>query len=236
MFGRVEFPRIDDRPLFLTLGPHAFIWFSLEADPTGRGIEVRAAEERAPTITAPADLDALRRRPRPAELTRLLPGYLRARRWFRSKARRIKSVAVRERITVPFEGDDACQARLVLFDVEYTEGEPETYLLPLALARGEEARADRPAALRRRSSRTSSRTGEDGPQWLLYDAALRPDVRGALLDAIGARRRFAGRRGELTASPTTAFRKLRGRRGTRARRSASAAPSRATRRSPSAIG
>ena len=35
MFGRVEFPRIADRPLFLTLGPHAFIWFSLEIDPSG---------------------------------------------------------------------------------------------------------------------------------------------------------------------------------------------------------
>ena len=42
MFGRVEFPRVEDRPLFLTLGPHAFIWFSLEADPSGRGGEVRA--------------------------------------------------------------------------------------------------------------------------------------------------------------------------------------------------
>ena len=53
MFGRVEFPRIEDRPLFLTLGPHGFIWFSLEADPSGRGVEVRGTDERAPLITAP---------------------------------------------------------------------------------------------------------------------------------------------------------------------------------------
>ncbi len=45
MFGRVEFPRIEDKPLFLTLGPHAFIWFALEADPSGRGVEVRGTED-----------------------------------------------------------------------------------------------------------------------------------------------------------------------------------------------
>src|SRR3954464_2647208 len=59
MFGRVEFPRIEDRPLFLTLGPHAFIWFSLETDPSGRGGEVRGADQKAPTINAAPELDAV---------------------------------------------------------------------------------------------------------------------------------------------------------------------------------
>ena len=63
MFGRVEFPRIGDRPLFMTLGPHAFIWFSLEADPSGRGHEVRTLDRagtdlerrrRASTLWSPA--------------------------------------------------------------------------------------------------------------------------------------------------------------------------------------
>jgi maltose alpha-D-glucosyltransferase/alpha-amylase len=53
MFGRVEFPRIGDGPLFITLGPHGFIWFSLEADPSGRGHEVRTLDQRAPTLSAP---------------------------------------------------------------------------------------------------------------------------------------------------------------------------------------
>jgi maltose alpha-D-glucosyltransferase/alpha-amylase len=30
LFGRNEFPRVGDKPYFLTLGPHAFYWFSLE--------------------------------------------------------------------------------------------------------------------------------------------------------------------------------------------------------------
>jgi len=30
LFGRAEFPLINDRPYFLSLGPHSFFWFSLE--------------------------------------------------------------------------------------------------------------------------------------------------------------------------------------------------------------
>ena len=52
LFGSTEFPAITDKPYFLTLGPHAFYWFSLEAKaparaelsgaPGGRGGEAGA--------------------------------------------------------------------------------------------------------------------------------------------------------------------------------------------------
>ena len=51
-------------PLFMTLGPHEFIWFSLESDPSGRGAEIRAADDRAPTLSANASLDGLLHGPR----------------------------------------------------------------------------------------------------------------------------------------------------------------------------
>ncbi len=87
------------------------------------------------------------RGPARADLTRLLPGYLRARRWFRSKARRIKNVSLYDSIAIPLTGPDAVVA---IFDVEFTEGEPERYVLPLALAPADRAAAfvnDAPQAL-----------------------------------------------------------------------------------------
>jgi maltose alpha-D-glucosyltransferase/alpha-amylase len=51
LFGRTEFPPIADAPYFLTLGPHAFYWFSLESktpvDPQGQpaGADARAIVE-----------------------------------------------------------------------------------------------------------------------------------------------------------------------------------------------
>ena len=212
MFGRGEFPRTEDRPLFLTLGPHSFIWFSLEADPTGHGTEIRPIEQKPPTINAPADIDRLLAVGARA-LSGVLPGYMRARRWFRSKARRIKTITLRDALRIPFDGDADCDARLAIFDVEYTEGEPEAYVLPLALARAE--RVD--AALLATPSAivaTVMPEGEAGPVWTLYDAIFEPAFATALLDAIGGRRRVAGKRGELAASPTRALRKLRGGRET----------------------
>jgi maltose alpha-D-glucosyltransferase / alpha-amylase len=206
MFGRVEFPRLEQRPFFLTLGPHAFMWFSLEQDPSGQAGEVRAPSEQAPTLTVPADLEGLLTGPNRSRLAAILPAYLRARRWFRSKARRIKSVVLHD--AVPLAGKQL-QARLAIFDVEFTEGESERYVLPLALAHSEEAERvvrEWPQAL----VAYVSPEGEEGLRWLLYDALYDPTVARTLLAAIGARKRFNGRSGQVTATPTPAHRALRG--------------------------
>jgi maltose alpha-D-glucosyltransferase/alpha-amylase len=171
----------------------------------------------APTLTAPADLDSLLRGSARGELARLLPGYIRARRWFRSKARRIKGVSLHDLVDVPVDG---LEARLALFDVEYIQGEAETYVLPLALAPAEEAEAvvrDAPQAVvayvaPAGTSASAASAGNEaaGQRWLLYDALYDPRFAEHLLKAVGARKRLPGRRGELTATPTRAFRTLRG--------------------------
>jgi maltose alpha-D-glucosyltransferase / alpha-amylase len=205
MFGRVEFPRLADHPFFLTLGPHAFMWFSLEADPSGRGREVRSPTEQAPTLNEPADL----RRLLTADgggLMRLLPAYIRARRWFRSKARRIKRVSVQDIVPLAMP---AGEAALAMVNVDYTDGEPESYVLPLALSHSEEADRilhDAPQAL----VAYVTPAGDEGPRWLLYDALHDPSVAAGLLEAIGSRKRLNGRNGQVTASPTKVFRRLRG--------------------------
>ncbi|HEY7598626.1 MAG TPA: putative maltokinase, partial [Candidatus Limnocylindrales bacterium] len=215
MFGRVEFPRLDDRPLFITLGPHSFMWFSLEADPQGSG-EVRADPGELPTISAPADLRGLASGPAAAELRRVLPRYLRARRWFRSKTRRIKSVSVDEWLPVPLATRQ--EAALAILAVEYTDGEAERYVLPLTLAPAhakaqERLARDMPQALiaRVRPADAGGGRSRTTAEWLLYDAFYDPAFSAALLDAVAGRRRFNGERGQLTASPTRAFRRLRGR-------------------------
>jgi maltose alpha-D-glucosyltransferase / alpha-amylase len=206
MFGRVEFPRLDERPLFLTLGPHAFMWFTLEADPKGSGEEVRAVGEQAPILELAADLDSLLTGAGWGRLRQILPAYLRARRWFRSKTRRIKNVSLHDSVMLPVaEGE----ARLAIFDVEYTQGEAERYVLPLVLARFEEAERvvrDTPQAL----LAYIAPDGEQGGRWLLYDALFEPSFGIALLEYIGMRKRLSGRRGQITATPTRAYRRLRG--------------------------
>jgi maltose alpha-D-glucosyltransferase / alpha-amylase len=211
MFGRVEFPPLSERPLFITLGPHSFMWFTLEADPSGRGVEVRGSSEPFPLIEAAADLRNLLGGDAAAQLRRLIPGYIRARRWFRSKARRIKSVSLFD--TLPLAVDEG-QAVLAIYDVEFTDAESERYLLPLALAPAHGEAQERIA--RETPQAVLARVVPDGgaddgaADWLLYDALYDPSAATGLLEAIGARRRIGARRGQLLASPTKAYRRLRG--------------------------
>src|SRR5262249_15256768 len=96
---------------------------------------------------------------------------------------------------------------VVLARIEFVEGDPETYALPLAFAAGERAgqvRADHPQHLVARL-----RAGdEDG---LVYCALRDRGFAEALLQAVGRRRRFRGAAGE------TAGRRAAGRRGARGR-------------------
>ena len=97
---------------------------------------------------------------------------------------------------------------IAIVTVDYVEGDPETYVLPLALSHAEAAEktvADFPQALV--AYVKPEPTTE--VHWLLYDALYDPSCALALLEAIGARRRLAGRRGQITASPTKAYRRLR---------------------------
>jgi maltose alpha-D-glucosyltransferase/alpha-amylase len=209
MFGRIEFPRLADRPLFLTLGPHSFMWLTLEADPEGRGAAVRDVNERAPTIHAPADLDELLGGAAASQLTSVLPAYLRASRWYRAKARRIKDVRIDD--VVPLTSAEG-QARLVMLEVDYTEGEPERYVLPLALSRSEASErlvVEMPAAL----VAYVAPPDDAAAHWLLYDFFQDPACGRALLEAISGRRRMSGIHGQLTASPTRALKRLLGRDG-----------------------
>jgi maltose alpha-D-glucosyltransferase / alpha-amylase len=208
MFGRVEFPRIADRPLFITLGPHSFMWFSLEADPSGRGTEVRGSGEPAPQLEAPS-LAELVAGGGAAGLLRLLPAYLRARRWFRSKARRIKGVSVYD--SMPLPGPAGGEAALVILNVEFTDGESEQYVLPLALAAAHGAEQDRIAREHPQAVIAEVTVGGQPDELrLLYDALYDPSTAAGLLDAMAGRRRFAGRRGQLSGSSTRGFKRLRG--------------------------
>jgi len=199
MFGRVEFPTIGQNPYFMTLGPHEFLWFSLDAP--------AAAEDVAPTT--PEDLPAL-----PAadsvrdlldrsgdQLVSVLTRWVRPRRWFRGKARKVKDARVRDAIGVPYGSREAL---VVLFEVDYTEGEPETYVMPLAI-RGPAARdtllADQPAAGIARLPASRGRSGA-----YLVDATALPDFATAIHAAIRDRQRFKGRAGELTGRPFQAMR------------------------------
>ncbi len=129
-----------------------------------------------------------------------LPQFIAPRRWFGSKARAMRNVRIVE--TVPI----LSTAHLVMLEVEFVEGESETYVLPLGFAGGDEAQAlvqERPAALV-----ATLQAGED--DGVLYDAVWDPDFCAALLATIGEGRQYQGTSGDLVAVTSAVLAGLRG--------------------------
>jgi maltose alpha-D-glucosyltransferase/alpha-amylase len=123
MSGLAHFPAITGSPYRLSLSPHGFIWFRLERRGTAR-----LTGEQAPHARARGDwLELLSPEPSPL-LERAVLAYVRERRWFRSKSREPKQGRIAE--VVEF-GNAGGRHALLLFDVEFDDASPETYVVPL---------------------------------------------------------------------------------------------------------
>lgn len=206
LFGGSEFHPIGDTPYSLTLGPYAFYWFSLEpARVEDIPQAVTAASEPKPVLTAAAEWeDLLRKESRPA-LNGALLSFIRKSRWFGGKARTIRSSAIVDVIPLSY---DHRTAYLLMVQVEYKEGDSETYTVPLAavVGKGARERMERePQAVI--AHLHIARDGQDG---VLFDAMYDAAFCGALLDFVAHHRRFKGLAGQIIAVPTRAFRTVRG--------------------------
>jgi maltose alpha-D-glucosyltransferase / alpha-amylase len=224
--GQRDFPVIGTDGYFFTLAPYAFHWFTLRPlgmSRPGRQAEAATAQHALATLSVSGSWKSLLEGEGRVALEALLPDTLRSRRWFRGKARPMRSVEILDALRVPYTETGAAEKRMVENQaaweaversdeawivpvrVDYAEGEPEIYILPLAYAPPERARD---ITERQPGAAVAWLTG-DAPG-LLYDATANPAFSQTLLDAIAARRTFSGRMGMLRAQPSAAFERLRG--------------------------
>jgi len=202
MFGGTEFPAISERPYLLSLGPNAFYWFQIEAQqPVAESTGFRSGEQRERPIRVTSWEEVFSDTVQTA-ITRLLPSFLRTRPWFLSRNRRIRTVDLADIVSLP-----ETSAHLLLVRVEFDEGEPEIYQLPLSVAHGpevEQVAANLPEFV------LAHLESDDGSKGLLYSAFRDRVFPDALLGAISRRRRIRSLRGELAGSHTRAFRRILG--------------------------
>jgi len=199
LFGGTLFPRIGSLPYLLTLGPHSFLWFAIgkaaEESPAGK------AGRAFPSVESSGGFEDLFAKPRIGALEGALLRFVPERRWFGGKARGTRGLSIVE--SIPFPGAPY-PVRIVLAQIEYREGEPETYVLPLGFASGERARRLRERHPGVVVARLRSQSG-DG---VVFDAASDREFGGALLDLIAKRRKAKGSRGELVSLPAPSLRRL----------------------------
>ncbi|MDY6918348.1 MAG: putative maltokinase, partial [Chloroflexota bacterium] len=171
------------------------------------GSGVGPAEALVPTFSIRGDWkDLFKKDVRPA-IEGVLLRYIRGRRWFGGKARKIQSYAIWDIVPMPFA---STVGHMALVRVEYSEGEPEVYVLPMAFASGEEANAlvgDSPGTV---IARVTARGREGITEGVIYDALADAGFCNGLLSAIRGRRHFRGTASEVAGQPTRAFRRIRG--------------------------
>jgi len=210
LFGRSTFPRVGDQPYLLTLGPYQYLWLSLEYDAASVtrsklpefATDVRADERVAlPSVTVSGEWTALLKGPGRGRLETILPDVLARQRWFGGKARTVRGAKVAHTIPIGDSGDPDLQ--LVVVEVEYVDGEPESYVVPLTFAEGEEA--GRLLAVAPNAVLATVKGQGKGRSGVLVDALTDERAQRALHRMMVAEDRFEGTGGTLVGTRTAAF-------------------------------
>jgi maltose alpha-D-glucosyltransferase/alpha-amylase len=209
LFGHNPFPVITDKPYFLTLGPHAFCWFVLRPRFAGAPGAVPAAVSsrpaELPTLEVEEQWENVLEDPVRSLFEQCLQAYVQPRRWFGGKAREIKSVRIGETISAPTEAGIAV---ILLLAVDFVEGDPQQYQLPLAFATGAEAQTVEGEYPHMAIARLRLKT--PNVEGLLHDGVASRSFARAMLDVMARRRMLKGLNGEAEGNSLPAFRRIRG--------------------------
>ncbi|HUZ47441.1 MAG TPA: putative maltokinase [Terriglobia bacterium] len=162
-----------------------------------------------PNLTVSGDWESVLNSQPKTKLEEILPNYLCAQRWFGGKARRISSVNIEDAVRIPY---GPASADVTFVRVNYLEGGPETYVLPLAFvsgSEGEKIRSESPSAV-------VARVTAQGRDGVLVNAMQDQKFCSALLDMIGGGKTFrSGSGAEVRGTPTHVFGRLAGREASR---------------------
>ena len=184
LIGRTRFPPVGDLPYLLTLGEHAFYWFTLH-EPRTAAIDAREASYHPPLLDLAGSWEDGFTGAERSAIEMVLPAWLEGRRWFAGHAREITQARILD--VIPFDS-----VRVALLRVEFSQGEGEDYVLPLAVEATEAPGSPQAviAILRR----------NNGSQAYLVEALADPAAAAALLEGIRTGTRSRGAAGLLVAT------------------------------------
>ena len=201
MLGYVEFPRIRTTPYPLTVGPYGFLWLELQPSPEPVS-HLDDAGEPELEISGTTDWMSILEGTGRRELEEsVLRAYLGRQRWFGGKSRPITGTRI-EDWAVFNHGTSA----LALVQVQYGEGECDTYLVTLGLLFGKAAdalREESPNALLARVV-----TAADGG--VLHEAVYNDSASEALLALITGGAQISSRDGVILGVPSSTLAHLQG--------------------------
>lgn len=203
MLGYVDFPPIGKQPYRLTLGPYGFFWLELHRQPEHD--ETPASRLASSPLRADTWEGVLEGAGRYRLESALFSEYLWKQGWFGGKTRRIHTTRIADWAALPDS-----KVAVALVEVDYEQGEPETYFLPLALTFGTDADHVRETAPNAILSRVIS-ASESG---YLHDALCDEAACAIFLSFIEQAKQVPARNGLIRGQPSAAFEAVRGPAGT----------------------
>ncbi len=194
MFGQSPFPVIGKTPYTLTLGPHAFYWFSLEHEKVD-AIPPAEPMRKAPSLSVEAGWQDLLSGRAKRQFEIALRDELPRQRWFHILGRQLQWIQILDAVPLG-RSTDRLAPGLFLVRADFTEGEPEAYIFTLSTA-WEQEQIDHtlngtPPAI----ALPLHKPGSKAPG-LLYDATLDRAAVKALLELMIHRKRLRTGKGEL---------------------------------------
>jgi maltose alpha-D-glucosyltransferase / alpha-amylase len=186
LLGNGAFPPIESRPYRLTLGGHDGLWLSLSSE---------LERQRRVSLTSPVTLshaefvgewDGLFSKGSAIEPA--LAIFVPAQRWFRSKARSVVRAHLADALDLaPITGlpPSVTALWLTFVQLEFAEGDPETYVLPLSILHAAERPESALLGLRK--------PADTSTQHWLCDASRAPETALAMHELAFRERRVAGK-------------------------------------------
>ncbi len=201
MLGYVEFPRIRTTGYPLTVGPYGFLWLELQPSPEPVPALHEAGEPELELNATTDWMSVLEGSGRRELEESILRAYIIRQRWFGGKSRVIAATKILD-WAIFNQGTSA----LAFVEVQYAEGESDTYLVTLGLLFGRAAdalREESPNALLARAVTST----EDG---VLHEAIFNDSASEALLAIIAGHTELQTREGVIHGVPSTTLGQLQG--------------------------
>ncbi|TXK26307.1 maltose alpha-D-glucosyltransferase [Pontibacter qinzhouensis] len=187
VFSKNKFPVIKDDSYLFTVGTHGYYWFELQPQEVGGTFET---DKQRPEV----QLTSLRAALAPKVLkeleSKVLQKYLMRSRWFGGKARTMQRLQIVSNVPLQVGKQGAS---LLLIEVNYNEGLPELYQLPIAFASGEQEEE----LINTHPNSIIARVALDGKEGILFDAMYWEDFRLMLFQVMAKRKKIKTDSGEL---------------------------------------
>ncbi len=185
VFSHNKFPQITEEPYLFTMAPHGYYWFLLEKE-----------KDHLPDNIATPELavsewgDLFRNKAKTRLESKILPGYLNSCRWFGGKSRVIQNISIVSNIKIPVKD---LPSTLITIEVNYNDGLPEIYQLPLAFTtyKKEEILKEVP----KKGLIANLELGEE--EGILFDAVYNEDFRNVLFSNIRKGRKLQNGSGNI---------------------------------------